>query len=132
MANSEIMSNWVGMFIPRLEERQMLICDSFRGHLTEEFSDACRDNNLVRAVIPGGLTKYCQPLDLAVNKSFKAKVKQLYRRVVLEEMTEGQTQTAFKIDLFTRLVRQAWEEVSGDTIRTGFRKMRDTGRGGLA
>ena len=84
------------------------------------------------AVIPGGLTKYCQPLDLAVNKSFKAKVKHLYRRVAPLDKPEGQTQTSFKIGLFTSLVRQAWEDVSGDTIRSGFRKMRQAGSGGLA
>lgn len=36
------------------------------------------------AIIPGGLTKILQPLDLAVNKSFKSKVGKLWEKWMME------------------------------------------------
>ena len=71
MANSDIMSKWIEMTIKN-EEKTMLILDSFRGHLTEQIKQTCDNRNIVRAVIPGGMTKYLQPLDLTVKASLLA------------------------------------------------------------
>jgi len=49
----------------------MLVYDSFRGHLEESVKKKFHDSNIDLAVIPGGLTSICQPLDVAINKLFK-------------------------------------------------------------
>lgn len=71
MANSNIMSQWLKVMLGKeasgAEKSTLLIMDLFRGHLTEQIKDSCHDNDIVRAVIPGGLTTLCQPLDLTVN-----------------------------------------------------------------
>ena len=54
--------------------RSLLILDSFRGHLINTVKSAFEKQNTDMAVIPGGLTSKLQPLDVAVNKSFKHKV----------------------------------------------------------
>ena len=105
------------------EEKTMLILDSFRGHLTEQIKQTCDNRNVVRAVIPGGMTKYLQPLDLTVNRSFKAKVKKYYRSMAWNQVKEdGQTWRSFNLDIFTRAIKDAWENVSSDTIAHGFKK----------
>ena len=112
MANSDIMSKWIELTIPFEDNKKtMLILDSFRGHLTEQVKKTCDNRNLVRAVIPGGMTKYLQPLDLTVNRSFKSKVKKYYRRIACNHVKdEGQTWRSLNMDVFTKVIRNAWEE----------------------
>mgnify|MGYP002481809685 CR=1 FL=1 len=69
MANSDIMSKWIKIMLPCTSEKILLILDSFRGHLSKDIKHTCDENNIIRAVIPGGWTSKCQPLDLSVNRS---------------------------------------------------------------
>uniref|UniRef100_A0A1A8DN46 DDE-1 domain-containing protein n=1 Tax=Nothobranchius kadleci TaxID=1051664 RepID=A0A1A8DN46_NOTKA len=52
----------------------MLICDSMRAHLTDAVKIQVKRMNTELTIIPGGLTKELQPLDIGMNRSFKAKV----------------------------------------------------------
>ena len=49
----------------------MMVYDSFRGHLEESVKKKFCNSGIDLAVIPGGLTSVCQPLDVAINKPFK-------------------------------------------------------------
>jgi hypothetical protein len=49
----------------------MLVYDSFRDHLEKSVKEKFYNGNIDLAVIPGGLTSICQPLDVAINKPFK-------------------------------------------------------------
>src|SRR5881227_1075316 len=53
------------------EDLAMLVYDSFRGHLEDSIKKRFRESNVYLAVIPGGLTSKCQPLDVSINKPFK-------------------------------------------------------------
>ena len=50
----------------------LLIYDSMRAHFTDVVKKQVMQTNSVLAVIPGGLTKELQPLDIGVNRAFKA------------------------------------------------------------
>jgi len=52
----------------------MLVYDSFRGHTVNSVKNRLVEKNTNIAVIPGGCTSKLQPLDVAINKSFKSKV----------------------------------------------------------
>ena len=54
--------------------KSLLIYDAAKSHLTDEIKKEVKKYSKL-AVIPGGLTKLLQPLDLSVNKSFKDKMK---------------------------------------------------------
>ncbi|CAI7804668.1 unnamed protein product [Closterium sp. NIES-53] len=54
----------------------MLVLDSYHGHLTEGVKEKFRELNCVPAVIPSGCTAEVQPLDVSINKSFKASIRQ--------------------------------------------------------
>jgi hypothetical protein len=76
---SKIMVDYIQrVLIPHFSQKQeskLLIMDSFSGHLTDEVKSALNAHNFDVAIVPGGCTKYLQPLDLTVNRSFKAKLK---------------------------------------------------------
>ncbi|CAI7798626.1 unnamed protein product [Closterium sp. NIES-53] len=57
----------------------MLVLDSYRWHLTYAVKAKFGELNIVPAIIPAGCTSEIQPLDVAVNRSFKAVVRQLYQ-----------------------------------------------------
>ncbi|CAI7839926.1 unnamed protein product [Closterium sp. NIES-54] len=60
----------------RHAKSSMLVLDSYRSHLTEEVKEKLREMNCVPAIIPSGCTAEVQPLDVCINKSFKASVRQ--------------------------------------------------------
>jgi len=49
----------------------MLVYDSFKGHLEASVKSKFCESDVHLAVIPGGLTSICQPLDVTINKPFK-------------------------------------------------------------
>ncbi|CAI7821078.1 unnamed protein product [Closterium sp. NIES-53] len=57
----------------------LLVLDSYRGHLMKEVKKKFTEYNIVSAVIPTGCTAEVQPLDVAINKIFKASVRQQYQ-----------------------------------------------------
>ena len=52
--------------------------NSFSGHRTAAVKDTLERHGTDVCMIPGGMTKHLQPLDIAVNRSFKSKVKGEY------------------------------------------------------
>jgi len=55
-----------------LNPRSLLVLDSFRGHLVDSVKQKFNEAATNMAVIPGGLTSKLQPLDVAMNKSFRS------------------------------------------------------------
>jgi len=56
----------------------MLILDSFHGHTVTSVKNRLVEKNTNIAIISGGCTSKLQPLDNAINKSFKFKVNYYY------------------------------------------------------
>lgn len=132
MANSDIMSKWIKIMLPYSDYKSLLILDSFRGHLAEQVKCTCDENNIIRAVIPGGLTSKCQPIDLTVNRSFKCHLKRYYRHYGLKERKDQagkMTIQTFNLTVFTRAVRYAWDGIKSEAVVNGFRAMHSSAFG---
>ncbi|GBB84905.1 hypothetical protein RclHR1_01150009 [Rhizophagus clarus] len=75
--DSKLMKKYVDYINDNLEKMgisnapTMMVYDSFRGHLEESVKIKFRDRGIDLAVILGGLTSICQPLDVTINKPFK-------------------------------------------------------------
>ncbi|GBC20294.2 pogo transposable element with KRAB domain [Rhizophagus irregularis DAOM 181602=DAOM 197198] len=72
--DANIMKNYIDYLVEEVDEPEllkMMVYDSFREHLEESVKKKFRENGFNLAVIPGGLTSICQPLDVAINKPFK-------------------------------------------------------------
>ncbi|CAI7803400.1 unnamed protein product [Closterium sp. NIES-53] len=90
----------------------MLVLDSYHGHLTKEVKARFTALNLVPAVILAGSTPDVQPIDVSVNKSFKASVRQQYQswfeadgmNILTPAGTKGPTARTLRVPL-TELLR---------------------------
>src|SRR5438128_2410424 len=63
------------MRAPFSKPQSLLVMDSFSAHITDSAKRHLIEQKTNIAIIPGGLTSRLQPLDVAVNRSFKAKVR---------------------------------------------------------
>lgn len=105
--------------------KALLVLDSMRAHITDLVKEAIKKTNSIPAVIPGGTTKYLQPLDISVNRAFKVAL-----RVQWEAwMTSGEksfTKTGrmrrATYGQVCQWVLTAWSIVKKSTIINGFRK----------
>uniref|UniRef100_A0A8C4SMW6 HTH CENPB-type domain-containing protein n=1 Tax=Erpetoichthys calabaricus TaxID=27687 RepID=A0A8C4SMW6_ERPCA len=61
-----------------LKMPNMLVMDSFHGHLTEGVKKRQKDGKTDQLIIPGGMTLLLQPLDVCINWPFKAHVLRMY------------------------------------------------------
>ncbi|CAI7926935.1 unnamed protein product [Closterium sp. NIES-54] len=108
----------------RHAKSSMLVLDSYRGHLTEEVKEKLREMNCVPAIIPSGCTAEVQPLDVCVNKSFKASVRQHYQRWFeaegQEQLTAAGNLKKPSPEVVLRWVSQAWKAVPADLIKHAF------------
>jgi len=65
-----------------------LVLDTFKAHLKDDVLANLEENNISHVLIPGGCTSKIQPLDVCLNKPFKA-----YIRGAWEEYMVGQAQS---------------------------------------
>ncbi|CAI7758259.1 unnamed protein product [Closterium sp. NIES-53] len=103
--------------------KALLVLDSYRGHLTPEVKKF-GELNLVPPVIPAGCTSEIQPLDVAVNRSFKAAVRQLYQewfeREGVDTLTKKGNIKKPPVELTLKWISAAWKSVPKELIQRAF------------
>ena len=158
---SDIMVDWIEKtLVPHVEkervsgndveERCLLIMDSFSGHRTAAVKETLERHGIDLCMIPGGMTKHLQPLDIAVNRSFKSKVKGEYwkrKRSEWREMERGEeeessssvvrrsgrgrprkgqvSRAAQKLEWIVEDIGRAAGLVSEVVVKNGWRKMEE-------
>lgn len=107
-------------------ERKVLMIDSFSGHLTDQVKQACLDNRIDHIQIPAGCTSLCQPLDLTVNRSFKANVRRLWNDMMVDHVQNAPAQRGQigrdNLKTIVKCVHDAWEAVPTHVVKNGFIK----------
>ena len=108
-----------------MKQPSLLVWDQFRAHLTDRVKNHLKRNKTVQAVIPGGLTGILQPLDVCLNKPFKANMRKLWA----EWMCEGKPEVTAKGNLkraplstVVEWVKEAWEAIPEKMIKKSFLK----------
>lgn len=107
------------------QPRGILIVDSMRAHLMESVKSECKKVSAILAVIPGGLTKILQPLDLAVNKAFKNEMRKHWEKWMREGMHSYTKSGRMKKATYEKVaewVSKSWRSVKVSTIISGFAK----------
>ncbi len=61
--------------------------DSFSAHLTDVVAEKLK-NKVHTVIIPGGCTSVLQPLDVSLNKPFKAILRRLWQQYMLDSAEE--------------------------------------------
>ena len=82
--DSHIFNNWYKNIYLKYEKligkKCLLILDKSPSHIDDRLIDKFEKNGTNYVFIPGGLTRYLQPLDIGVNKVFKECLKNEYRK----------------------------------------------------
>jgi len=72
------------------------------------------------------LTKYLQPLDISVNKSFKSKIRNYWDEWMLDgnmiSLTKGGNRRKPTFSKVCEWIVNAWNEITLSTIQNGFSK----------
>jgi len=108
----------------RSKKRSLFIVDSFKGHLTQSVKSKCQEQNLVLAVIPGGLTSVVQLLDVSINKQFKDRMREKWRMWMAEgkfETTRGGNLKKPDNSLMCHWIREAWDDIPHEIIVNSFK-----------
>ena len=63
----------------------MLVLNDASMHKIKEVKEQIESWNTHISLIPGGLTRYLQPLDISINKPFKSKMRSKYANYCLEQ-----------------------------------------------
>lgn len=125
-----IMFEWIEKVWQRrkgsfFDRKGLLIMDSMRSHLLDTVKSHFKKLSTDLAVIPGGLTKILQPLDLSVNRSFKAEIRKRWENWMSEGLhsftTTGKMRRA-SYEEVARWVDSSWKSIKKSTILSGFKE----------
>lgn len=110
--NGRLMHKWVvNELLPTLGGMDsLLVMDHASFHKTEDVLHSLRQAHVTPALIPAGCTSILQPLDVAINKPFKEKLRdELERHITEWEETERAVDTtSARRVLLTKIVGIAW------------------------
>lgn len=128
--NGDLVSDWLRTIWEKrpgamLARRSMLVLDSFRGHCTDAVKARLADHRTDLVIIPGGMTSMLQPLDVCLNKPFKAHVKRLYAEWMadgLYALTPTGRVRRPDIALLCQWIVDAWGAIPADMVRKSFKK----------
>ncbi|CAG9331671.1 unnamed protein product [Blepharisma stoltei] len=105
-------------------ENQLLIYDQAGSHKTIMISNAISDLDATKIVIPGGCTKYLQPLDALVIANFKSKTTDFRIKFQTEQIERRSKRTgnlkALDRQQLINIASKAWDAVSPQLVRKSF------------
>lgn len=107
------------------EPKSLLILDAAPGHIKEEVKARFHSRQTLMAMIPGGLTKKLQALDIGVNKSFKTLLRGKWEKWMIQGYKQYTKSGHMKRASYEEIVdwtSKAWNEVPTTAIKNGFRK----------
>ncbi|CAI5961216.1 unnamed protein product [Closterium sp. NIES-65] len=105
--------------------RAMLVLDSYRGHITQTMLQSYRTHSITPAVIPAGCKSQIQPLDVSINRCFKAAVRARYTRWFMREGIHLKTKKGNlrrpPHPVVLQWIAEAWDQVPKQIIIDAFR-----------
>ena len=107
------------------QPKGLLIMDCMRSHLLDSVKMMCRKLSTRIEIIPGGLKKILQPLDLSVNKSFKAEIRkqwECWMRERIQTCTKSSKMREAYYEDVAEWVSNAWKLVKISTVISGFKE----------
>ncbi|CAL4230375.1 unnamed protein product, partial [Meganyctiphanes norvegica] len=108
-----------------LRKPALLVWNQFRANKTEAVKDNLKRFKTDLAVIPGGLTSQLQPLDVCINKPFKAFMKDEWNKWMMladYEVTAIGRRKRATIAQLCQWVKNSWDQVKEEIIIKSFKK----------
>ena len=100
-------------------ENALLKLDAFATHLTDDVESQLLEAKTDTLAIPAGCTSKCQPMDVCLNKPFKAILRKCwvnYISSVVETFPDGSQDPIFKIPTATRQQMVDWVKEACDYL----------------
>ena len=99
----------------------ILFLDSFKVHLLGSIADAIQGLGVELKIIPPGCTGLVQPIDVGINKPFKANMRKIYMEWLLDQDADATIPSASHLNV-SALILEAVEGVKKETIVNLWRK----------
>jgi len=107
------------------DKKSLLMLDSAPGHKTNDVKAKFKREGTTIAMIPGGLTKKLQVLDISVNKSFKSNLRKYWESWMIngyKEYTKSGHMKRASYEEICEWISKAWIAVPLSAILNGFKK----------
>ncbi|GBB92847.1 hypothetical protein RclHR1_20650005 [Rhizophagus clarus] len=128
--DSELMNRYIDYLGDETNKRtgagapKLMVYDSFRGHLKKSVKEKFCDYGFDLGVILDGLTSLCQPLDVAINKPFKANLRKEWHLWMAAggagQTNKGNLRRA-KFSDVCGWVKRSWDGISDEIIIDSFK-----------
>ena len=98
----------------------MLVMDGASMNKLDEIKKKINDWETSISMIPGGLTRYIQPLDVSINKQFKDELRKKYTDYWMETKNSN---AKVSLNVLINWVWEAWysKNISSNMIRKSFK-----------
>lgn len=128
--HNELVEEWVKLVWEKrpgalLRLPSMIVLDSYKGHLTENVKDRLKGHKSDLVIIPGGMTKMLQPLDVSVNKPFKKHLQDFWADYMVKEVHDYTASGRLKkpsLLTIVNWVERAWNLIPQPLIEKAFKK----------
>jgi hypothetical protein len=122
LVDDRIKSVWFERLGALLCQQSMLVLCSFRGQTTENVKAQLRREKCDLVNIPGDMTGMLQPLDIVINRPFKAHIRRSYSECVQKTHETTPTGRLKRVTLMEmcRWILEAWRSISQDMIAKSF------------
>ncbi|CAG8802900.1 26084_t:CDS:2 [Gigaspora margarita] len=118
-----VCQNGLAVTYPNIKFKMAEILD--KTHITDPIKAALHLRNTDLAIISGGLTSMCQPLDICINKLFKDKLRKSWYIWMVNgsnSITKKRNLKHANLKTVCDWVLKAWEDISEDVIIHAFKK----------
>ena len=113
-------SIWFRTFKTKPSKGTLLVFDRAKSHFSDRINELFKNNSSKFSLIPPGQTKYVQPLDVSINKPFKAAMHRAYTEF---QISNGNTKTPTHENII-EFVYNTWYKpdiIKEDIIRNSFK-----------
>lgn len=107
------------------QRNSLLVMDSMQAHRTADIKKSLASQRTEPAIIPGGLTKLLQPLDVSLNRSFKAQMRNYWEQWMAgedHEFTKGGHMRRATYAQICQWIVDAWEKIPQKMVQNAFIK----------
>ena len=99
----------------------ILFLDSFKVHILGSVADAIQGLGVELKIIPPGCTGLVQPINVGINKPFKANMRKIYTNWLLGQDADAAIPSASRLDV-SAWILEAVEGIKQETIVNSWRK----------
>ena len=125
--DERVMLMWVDMILkPYVDTAPedivtILFLDSYRCHMMNSVGNAIQDLGVQVKHILGGYTSLCQPVDIGINKPFKAFLRKAWEKWMIDEWIRSGTTSPPTRELIAKWASYAKDQIKEMHIRNAWR-----------